>query len=373
MSEDYQVGKPVSGTAFIGREKEARQLADLLKSGQSVVLIAPRRFGKTSLILRVMEILRDEHCDTGYIDIFTTPDIKRLSEIFIAKILENRKLEKIIVLAKKNIAELFRNIEFKSTIEDFEVVLKFGQPNTDPWELLEESIDFAEKYAKKYSVRLIVGLDEFGDIDKLGGSELAKLLRAKMQIQKNVNYIFSGSYESVMNQLFTTAKSPFYRFARIVQLGYIETNAFKQLYLQKLKNAGLLANHPLIDKILSFTQGHPYYSALFLQQWLLLGNSIAENPQQAFALLTENILSIEKAYIEKLWEDVSSSREQRNLILALMESRKPYTVVDVKRINVSRTIATLTNKGLVMKRKEGYYLTDPIFEMWLRHEVLKES
>ncbi len=370
---ELQVGKPVSGLEFVGRGKDIEQITNLLISGQSVVLLAPRRFGKTSLILEVLERLNEKNFDTAYVDIFTTPDLKRFSETFTSKIFENRKLGKIIRTAKKNIGELIRNVEFKSSIEDFEIVLKFGQADISQWELTEESIEFAEIFAKKYNRKLIVGLDEFGDIEKLGGKELGKLLRAKMQTQKNVTYIYSGSYESVMNQLFTTSKSPFYRFARIIMLGYIDIEAFEELYKLKLEKASLHTNPKLIKRILDFTKGHPYYSSLFLQQWLLTGKGLDTSPEIAFIQLLNAILDIEKAYLEKLWEDVSNSYEQRSLLIALTESRKPYTTLDIRRINVSRTITALRNKGIVHKRKEGYCFTDPIFETWMRREVLKED
>jgi hypothetical protein len=44
-----QVGKPLTGKEFIGRQKEAREIIQYLSMGQSVVLIAPRRFGKPPL------------------------------------------------------------------------------------------------------------------------------------------------------------------------------------------------------------------------------------------------------------------------------------------------------------------------------------
>lgn len=370
MKNEFQVGKPVSGKEFIGREKEINELVQLLKSGQSVVLIAPRRFGKTSLMMKVLEIVKSEGMDTCYVDIFTTPDIKRLAESFTSGILDNHKLGKILTVAKKNIAELFKSAEFKTVLEDFEFVLKFGQANTDPWELMENSIDFADSYTRKYKSRLVAGLDEFGDIEKLGGIELAKLFRSKIQIQKSVSYIFAGSYESVMNQLFTTAKSPFYRFARIIQLQYIDTREFQKLYSTKLNEAGLDTNEKLIEKILQFTQGHPYYSSLYLQQWLLY-KTIPEDVEAAFQYLTGLILNIEKPYLEKLWEEISSGKDQRSLILSLVESGKPYSVLDVKRINISRTINILRNKGFILKKKDGYGFTDPIFELWIRREIIK--
>ena len=268
----FQVGKPVSGNNFTGREKEIRELKQMLLNGQSVVLIAPRRFGKTSVMINTLEHLKHEGVYTSYIDIFSIADIKRLSEQLSKAILENKKLDQLINTVKKNFGDIFKNLEFKSTIEEYEFLLKFGQTETNPWELLENTLDFAEKFAEKNSKHLVIGIDEFGDIEKLGTDNLAKLLRAKMQQQKNVSYLFSGSFESVMNQLFTTVKSPFYRFARITYLGNIKREAFEKFYKNILHKAEIEINRGLVNDILNFTKGHPYYSSLFLQQWLLHKN-----------------------------------------------------------------------------------------------------
>lgn len=368
----FQVGKPVSGINFTGRENEIRDLLQLLKNGQSAVLIAPRRYGKTSVILNVFEQLKRDKIFTSYIDIFSIADIKRLAEQLTNTILENKKLEKLIISIKKNVGDIFKNIEFKSTVEEYEFLLKFGQTEINQWELLENTLDFAEKFAFHNSKLLVIGVDEFGDIEKLGSDNLVKLLRSKMQQQKNVVYLFSGSYESVMNHLFTTVRSPFYRFARIIKLGNISKKSFEAFYISKLIEFNINYNLKLINLILDYTKGHPYYSSLFLQQWLFNGNVLVNSDIDAFFMLLDTVLDIEKPYLEKLWEDVSSQKDQRMLIVSLAEGNKPYAARDGKRINISRVINKLEQKSLIIKSGRNWVFTDPLFETWIRKVVLKE-
>ena len=66
----FQVGKPVKGNAFVGRDKEIKEIQTYLEMGQSVVLIAPRRFGKTSLVLEVLRRMKRKKHYTGFVDIF---------------------------------------------------------------------------------------------------------------------------------------------------------------------------------------------------------------------------------------------------------------------------------------------------------------
>lgn len=87
-----QAGKPVKGKNFIGREKEIALLMEYMKMGQSVVLIAPRRFGKTSLILEVLQRLKKQGYYTAFIDVFTNPGIDLLSLSITGEVLKNHKL-----------------------------------------------------------------------------------------------------------------------------------------------------------------------------------------------------------------------------------------------------------------------------------------
>jgi Predicted ATPase (AAA+ superfamily) len=368
----FQVGKPVSGDNFTGREKETGELIRLLSNGQSAVLIAPRRYGKTSVMLSVLNQLKAQGIYTTYIDIFSVADIKRLSEQLSKAILANEKLDQLITSIKRNLGDIFKTVEFKTTVEDFEFLLKFAQSETNPWELFDNTLDFAEKFAAKNGKQLVIGFDEFGDIHKLGADDLGKMLRAKIQQQRNVTYIFSGSYESVMSQLFTTVKSPFYRFARILYLGNIEKEAFESFYDDKLREAGLKPNKQLTRRILDFTGGHPYYSALFLQQWLLNPEIAKTNADESFDILTDMVLDIEKPYLEKCWEDVSGQNDQRTMVTALVENKRPYTIVGNKKINISRTLQKLESRSIILRSGRGWKFTDPLFEMWIQKRVLGE-
>src|SRR6056297_528533 len=92
---NLQVGKPVTGDELIGREKEIRTIKDLLKAGQSVVLIAPRRFGKTSVLFEVMQELKKEHWFTCYVDLFSVPTLFSLAERITEGVLSNTRLSRL--------------------------------------------------------------------------------------------------------------------------------------------------------------------------------------------------------------------------------------------------------------------------------------
>jgi len=79
---------------------------------------------------------------------------------------------------------------------------------------------------------MLAAFDEFGDINKLDGEHIVKLFRSVIQLQQNTTFLFSGSYESVMSELFVSKNAPFYRMTRIIELGNIDSHDF-EIYFTK--------------------------------------------------------------------------------------------------------------------------------------------
>ena len=127
MVLDFQVGKPVSGENLIGRDKDIRLIRQLLIQGQSIVLVAPRRFGKTSILLEVINQLKNEGYYTAFIDMFTITSLEGLAEQITEAVLQNKKTTWSVHKIKENLVELMRDVEFRKEIEGFEYIIGFGQ------------------------------------------------------------------------------------------------------------------------------------------------------------------------------------------------------------------------------------------------------
>jgi hypothetical protein len=117
---NLNVGKPVTGEELIGREKEIKEIIQTLKAGQSIALIAPRRFGKTSIMMEVLHRLSKENYYSGSIDIFTIPDISQLAYEITGQVLKNRKMDEALTKLKNNLGEILTNIKFREEIQDAE-------------------------------------------------------------------------------------------------------------------------------------------------------------------------------------------------------------------------------------------------------------
>lgn len=370
MNTKIKLSEPASGKDFVGRINELSHLKELINSGQSTVIIAPRRFGKTSLILKTLSTINSKDYYKVYIDIFKIANKRTLSENIVEQVLTNNKLNKAFKNVKHNATSLLKNIQLKSVVNDFEFILGFSDRSTDDWELLAKSLDFIDSFARKHKKQMICIFDEFGDVPKLDGKQIVKLFRSQLQTHKNTTYIFSGSYESVMNNIFTSRKSPFYQFARIIKIGYLEIKLLKKYFLQILSKEKIVLDQKYISSVLNFTKGHPYYSRLALQQIILSSRLYGMVP--TISELIKDLLSIELPYLEKVWGEVSSSKEEVEILLAITEkSTGLYERLKHQELNIARAAKSLVGKGLVIKQGIGIYiLSDPLFELWLKKEIL---
>jgi len=368
----FQVGRPVVGNKLVGREKIINQIMQLVISGQCIVLLAPRRFGKTSILLEVLNRIKSRGLFTAHIDIFTIPTVRVLAEQITESVLANRKLHETFAKFRKSITDIFKNVEFKQTIEDFEFILNFTEKTQDEVELLSNSIDFIERFALKHKQQVVCGFDEFGDIEKLNGQEIVKLFRAKIQMQQQSSYIFSGSHETVMNQIFITSKSPFYRFARIIKVTEISPAVFKEYIQNEFSRIDVVVKPESLDLIMKFSGGHPYYTQLICRQLEYSSGHAVEIIAKDVYDAIEEAFWTEINYIEKLWEELSPSREQTQVLISIVEGVDSlYRSVDTNQLNVSRALRNLKAKGIIDKEGQTYRLLDPMLRYFIRRDILK--
>jgi AAA+ ATPase superfamily predicted ATPase len=362
-----QVGKPVYGNNLIGRDNEVRLIKELILAGQSIVIVAPRRMGKTSLMMELIRQLKEEGYFTCNIDVFSSSNISSLAHRITESVFANNKLDKYFRLAVTNIADAFKNIKFKSEIEDYSFILEFNsKAKNAPFDLLEDSLNLIDSYAAKNKKKMLAAFDEFGDIKKLDGKHIVKLFRSVIQLQRNTTFLFSGSYESVMSELFVSRNAPFYRMTRIIELGNINDQDFKIYLTRVFAENKIVINSHRISKILSFTKGHPYYTQLYAQE-LLINHKLSDTEVLAsHEEILQQLLIVEKSFLEKNWEDVSKKRENKVVITAIAKGVvNIYSEIDNKKVNIARAVNDLKKQGLISTRDSSFVLNDPLFNEWI--------
>jgi len=157
---------------------------------------------------------------------------------------------------------------------------------------------------------------------------------------------------------------------RIIELGNINNHDFK-IYLKRVfvENDITIDSHR-ISEILLFTKGHPYYTQLYAQE-LLINYKLSDTEVLVSHEETlQQLLIVEKSYLEKNWEDISKKRENKVVITAIAKGIvNIYSEIDNKKINIARAVNDLKKQGLISTRDSSYVLNDPLFNEWIIRNV----
>lgn len=377
LREMFPAGRPVVGKMLIGREHLLEELGDVLSIGQSVVLVAPRRYGKTSVALEALERFRKKGCFIADIDIFDVTDKRHLAEKFVESCLKNNPvpIEKYWRRLKKGALGVLSMLRFKPSDEDMEMVLQIEAPSADAERLLDDALDFPETFSRRHKRHLAMFIDEFQEITKIGGDALLKKMRAKFQRHRNVVYLFAGSQESLMTELFKSKRHAFYRFGRLFEVGPIGTEALAPYIERSFSSADIRIDPEETAAIIRATGGHPYYTQLLCQMIYIgclqrkkhaVGATDVEAAEAA-------VIDHEQALFDEIWRELGDKRYSRNIVGLIARAASPYSSAGTTKENIARILSDLVRYGYVSKRGSGrqthYDLKDAFFKRYVLSKV----
>jgi len=202
---NYFPTKLATGLAFCNRKQELKRLKYDINQGNPVLIISPRRYGKTSLSLKVFEQLKLPYVQVDLYKAFSEEDIERFILNGIGVLLG--KLEKT---PKKLIAlagEFFSNIHIDVSFEKEGLRLDFSKRKKTPTENILKSLERLDALAKKRNKKVILYLDEFQSVGEVCDNHAIEAsIREAVQKTTYVSYVFSGSDRHLINQMFNDKK-----------------------------------------------------------------------------------------------------------------------------------------------------------------------
>ena len=376
MCKRFVYGVAVSDYNFIGREQETKRLLDNFRGGINVILMSPRRLGKTSLVKHVCNKLDEEDIITVYLDIFGCKSEYDFYNKLAAEVLKQTasKHELWLEEAKEFIYRLTPKISFSPEPNaDFAISLGITPKTHTP----EEVLGMAEKIAIKKGKRIVICIDEFQQIGEMANSkQIQARLRTVWQHQKQVSYCLFGSKHHLMSTIFLHRSMPFYQFGDIISLDKIATADWVEYIVSHFADGKRTISRALAEDICKFTEN---YSA-YVQQlsWLVFtqkeeGETVTEEDvKQAMNDLLETNEILFMQMIEPL------SEYQLNFLRAiasgvtkdfgLSEVREEYKLGSYSNINRLKT--ALLERDLIEKRGAETVMTDPVFAKWIKRKVM---
>lgn len=368
----FRYGRAVSGDQYYDRLAVGESLYRTIAGGAAnVVLYAPRRYGKTSLVKNVIDKWSEDGFTCLYFDMMKMDSVERFCEKYAAAVYAAEKgVDRVV----RTFGELLSRLRPKFTVgEDGSpsIELDVASRKFTPSDL-EDILNLPEKVAKGKRTFVVV-FDEFQEIAGLSQSlPMEGVFRGCIQHHESVRYVFLGSKTHLLKRMFSEHSRPFYNSARIMHLEKPPEDESRKFVTDRFSSAGVRIGAEEVDKVLSLSQNIPYFiqalsSEVFESVIARGGRSVRPDDILAAA---DSLTEMKREQYETVVGELSSA--QRSLLSALAASptnrfdeayRRKYGIGPSS--TVHGALEKLVDKGHVEKTAHGYFVGDPFFARYL--------
>ena len=354
---------------FCDRVAESNKICSALRNERNVTLVSPRRMGKTGLIHHVFNKMEteDKDCKCFYIDIFATKNIEQFVQTLGSAVIG--KLDSFSQSALRKIQEFFSAWRPAVTFDQLTglptVTLDIKQNEGN------ESLKQIFEYMKMSGKRCYIAIDEFQQIQNYSERGLEAMLRSYIQFLPNVYFIFSGSHQHMMEEMFLSANRPFFQSSMVMSLGSIDIEEYRRFANRMLEGQNRTIGQDTFQRIYDFSGGITWYVQAILHGIYEHPDRIVDNTlvddvvkelveeqsstfQNYCAWLTDNQYALLKAIAYE--KSVKSPLAQH----FIHSHRLPATS------SIKTALRTLEDKMLVSRSaNDGYSVSDKLFALWL--------
>ncbi|BBG66695.1 hypothetical protein NNO_1992 [Hydrogenimonas sp.] len=354
----FNVGRPVTGKNFFDRSKMVKKLVAYIDDGQDVMVKAPRRYGKTSLIKQAFAVAKK---DCIYVDLRRERNLSSVAEIIVDRAYESAGMKGFVGALRKSVVDLLGRAEKELSVDLGIVkasVKLFEQKDTKGEdELLAAALDNIFELASSLERRFYIVFDEFQDIGRFGVAKERVLDRLRGTIQhhaESVSYYFLGSIETIMSEIFENRKSPFYNYCRRMSLEPFDTAEIKRDLLAAFKKRKIVfEDEDALDEVLEKLSGHPANTMVVMQNlyYLALEKDIKtikkRDLNKAYMDGYDEVLDLIEEYIG----EIKARKHHHDVIYRLANGLEQ----ELKGAALRQVLRGLENMGHVTRTGRGEY------------------
>jgi len=376
MENPFVYGKVVRGKYFADRDAEIAELVNDIASGQNVIVFSPRRYGKTSLILEVLDRVKAEGLLTFYLDLFKVTSQETFIAAYAKEVarLHGGRIQNMLKKIRDLLPRLVPKVVMRGEKVDVEVEFEFD-PSADKAPLLDDLFEAVSTVSSQTGKRAVAVFDEFQEITSWDAKgQIERQMRTHFQMHENVSYIFMGSKRHLMQELFRNKNRPFYRFGKHFPLEKIPEDEFAKFIQTRFEETGFQIDLEAVREILQTTDDHPYYTQLLCH--ILWDRNQQEKiiTKESITAALQEVFMREAHAFQGLWDMLTL--KARQLLVALAKEEGPQVQLfssDFLRkhnlgsaSSVQRAITRLLEEEVLEKTDGGYQFTDVFFRRWLR-------
>ncbi|MBM3770246.1 MAG: ATP-binding protein [Acidimicrobiia bacterium] len=380
VTNPFVYGEIVTAEAFADRETERDRLRRDLESGQKVFLISPRRYGKSSLVRDVLRSLARDGVITVEVTVAASSSYVGFLESYARALVA---AETPVSRVRQWAADLLKAVRPEVRLEmpptgDPSLRLAFPsvRSSRDAARLATAVFALPGKIAATRKQRLAIALDEFQAVASFDEGGVEHALRAAVQEQRAVGYVFAGSEPTLMERIIS-AKRPFYKAGPVIRLQRIEPAVFADWLERRFKASGLRPEPGLGLAIVELAGNVPYdVQRLAHETWDDVHDAgrRAATLDDLHATLTR-LLSEQHAVFEESWQRLTLAQRAALRALVLEEGREMLSS-DVRAkhrlsgpSSVQAALGALVKQDVVMKDGPVYVVTDSLFREWVARKT----
>ncbi len=355
---------------FCDRVTESARLVKSITNGNNLVIISPRRMGKTGLIRFCYdkpEISKEYY--TFFIDILHTSSLREFTyllgrEIYETLLPRSRKMANLFIQTIKSISGKFGFDPISGT-PTFNVELgDIDRP--------EYTLEEIFRYLANADKPCIVAIDEFQQIAKYPEKNIEALLRTHIQKLRNSNFIFAGSERHMMQEMFTSAARPFYHSADMLELKAIVPEIYIPFIVGHFEKRNRHIATENIEKVYHLFKGHTYY----IQK--TFNEAFADTPEgeectlETIQAAIDNMIAANDTIFREILSNIPE--KQKELLYAIAKDGEAERITSsefIKRHSLTSASSVqsaskkLLDKDIITEINKAFSVTDKLFAMWI--------
>lgn len=353
---------------FCDREKETAAIISAIGNGRDITLVSLRKMGKTGLLFHTFEKLRREGIvDPVYLDIYHTENLNGLIDQLATALF---RLKKSFGERMQEFLRNFRYVRPAVTVDPQSGLPSLSFQIADAREArgtLEDLFAILQERGKRKPV--VIAIDEFQQIATYPERHVEALLRGLIQSLTNTRFIFSGSNKTLLARMFGDAAHPFYQSTEMMYLGEIEPAAYEKFIQGHFARNGRSPDPGIAAEIMAWCRNHTWYVQYLCNKLYATGLPVSNatlgaTQQEILATLEPFYLDYRNLLTHHQWQLLRAiARTDGAGMLTSGGFIKKFNLTNASTIR--RGIESLTEKEMICRRGEDYFVYDVFFSRWL--------
>ncbi|MBN2214230.1 MAG: ATP-binding protein [Bacteroidales bacterium] len=376
MKAPFTFGKIAEDNDFTNRIKEIKRLINNFNASTNTILISPRRWGKSSLVLKAAKTAgrKNKKIRFCFIDLNNVRTEEQFYQQLATQVLKSSsaKIGTIIGNAKKFMGQFIPNITFSpDQVTNIKLSLDWKEVKKSP----DDILDMAEKIARAGNLQIVVCIDEFQNIAVFENPlDFQKKLRSHWQLHKHVSYCLYGSKRHMLMDVFTSPSMPFYKFGDMLFLNKIVVEDWIVFIKKRFIDTGKKIGSDEASQTAVLVECHPYYVQQLAQQSWLRTDDVCTNDiiLEAFEDLVLQLSMLFQALTDGM------GNSQVNFLKALICKEQQLSSQSVIKkyqlgtsANVLKIKKVLSNKEIIDLQGDQISINDPLYKYWLKKYYFK--